>query len=85
MTFATIVNFINMFSTIKSAFEGLMVVYVQAKVASMKKENRDAIIEAFIKHDQRAIEKALGNTNAGGASNAPGSQIVDDLPGVTRP
>lgn len=66
---------------LKSIFEGLFSLYVQKEIENMKKENRDAIKKAINEHDQRLIERALGNPRAGEASGDAGAVIIDHAPG----
>lgn len=54
--------------------------YISLKIESMKKENRDAIRKSLAECDQRELEKALGNPNAGEASNNPGTVIQPTKP-----
>lgn len=61
----------------------LFVAYAQIRIASMKKENVQAIKAAIEAYDQRAAEIAIGSPHAGEPTNLPGSIIVDTLPGVT--
>lgn len=58
-------------------FQTLSAAYVQDRIASMEKENLDAIREAIQSHDQRALEKAIGSPTAGQASGDAGAVIVD--------
>lgn len=60
----------------------LFIEFAKARRASMKQENIDAIRKALQSDDQRDVENILSPSQAGEASNAPGSVIVDSLPGV---
>lgn len=83
MAFALgLIEIIKAIPAIKSLFEQLVGLYVASELVSMKKENRDAIKKAIHEFDQREIEKALGNPNAGDPSNLPGSELRSSLPGV---
>jgi hypothetical protein len=64
------------------AVESFIVWYVNNRRDAMKAEHRAAIKKAFEQHDQRDLEKAIGNPNAGEPSNLPGTVIRDSLPGV---
>lgn len=65
-------------------FQQLVAAYTASQIASMKKENRDAIRKAIIEHDQRGLEEAIGNPNPGEASGDSGAVIVDAPPPNTR-
>lgn len=54
--------------------------YVANQIDTMKKENKDAIRKAIQDHDQRDLEKAIGNQNAGKPSGDAGSTIIDHPP-----
>lgn len=56
--------------------------YVDSQIEKMKKENIAAIKRAIAQQDQRDLERALGNQNAGEVSGIPDTAIVDSLPGV---
>jgi hypothetical protein len=68
----------------KEAFDQFVSWYVRQKIEAMRKEDREAIKEAVLEHDQRRLEHAIGNPNAGEPSGIPGTIIVDDLPGVRK-
>lgn len=61
-------------------FQALSKAYIEDRIAGMKKENRDAIRKAINEHDQRDLEKAVGNPNPGEASGDAGAQIIDNRP-----
>jgi hypothetical protein len=65
-------------------FQTLMVEWFNRSVDKMQTENLAAIKKALSDYDQRELEKAIGNPNAGEPSGNPGSTIVDELPGVQR-
>lgn len=79
---STVIAVIKVIPAIKSWFESLIAAYVAAEIAAMKKENREAIRRAFDEHDQRPLEFAIGNPNAGEHSGIEGTEIRDSLPGV---
>lgn len=60
--------------------EKFVTFYVEQKWKAMLEENRAAIRKALVEHDQRDIEKAIGNPEAGEPSKAPGVVIVDHPP-----
>ena len=62
--------------------ERFVTLYINARIDSMRAENFEAIKNAIEKQDQRNIEKAMGNPNAGKASGDAGTSIVDSIPGV---
>lgn len=61
-------------------FQSFSAAYVQSRIASLTKENSDAIRKAFQEHDQRDAEKAIGSPNPGEASGQDGAEIVDAPP-----
>lgn len=67
---------------LKSFFDALVRAYVNRTIDSMAKEDREGLRKAFEEQDQRDLEKAMGNQNAGKEVPATGSEIVDSLPGV---
>ena len=75
---STILAIIKAITAIKSMFEQLMALYVQSEIASMKKENVVALRKALNEHDQRDLEKALGNPNPGTSSGDSGAVIITD-------
>jgi hypothetical protein len=79
MSFSSIIAIIKIIPAIKSAFDDLVAFYVRQEIAEMKAGNRAAIKKALEHHDQRDIEKQMGNPNAGGPSGVPGTVIRDDL------
>lgn len=60
--------------------EQLSAAYVASRLATMKKENSDAIRKALVDHDQRDLEKAIGSPNAGQKSGDSGAVITDKPP-----
>ena len=68
--------------SLKGFFDAFVKGYVNRNVDSMAKEDREALRKAFEEQDQRDLEKAMGNQNAGKEVPATGSEIVDSLPGV---
>jgi hypothetical protein len=56
--------------------------YVQNKIATMIKENAEAIRKAVQEQDQRELEKTMGSSTAGEPSSLPGTEVRDSLPGV---
>lgn len=68
--------------SLQALWDGLVSMYVESQIASMKAENRAAIQKALQDQDQRDLEKAIGSPNAGKEVPANGSEIVDSLPGV---
>lgn len=67
-------------------FQKLSAAYVQSQIASMEKENVDAIRTAIEKHDQRPLEKAIDSPTAGQVSGDAGAVVVDgDSIGLPKP
>ena len=67
-----------------SWFQALVVAYTAARIASMKKENRESIRKAILEHDQRDLEGAIGNPHPGEASGDSGAEIVEAPPPNAR-
>jgi hypothetical protein len=67
---------------LKQWWDQLLVMYIERQKAKLREEIRKAIIYALVEQDQRDIEKAVGNPNAGEPVRVPDSEIVDSLPGV---
>ncbi len=65
--------------------QDFIVAYTNSRIDSMRAENFEAIKSAIEKQDQRNIEKAMGNPNAGLPSNDAGTSVVDSIPGVHEP
>jgi hypothetical protein len=63
-----------------SWFQQFFAAYAEHEIANMKAENRDSIRKALAEHDQRDLEKAIGNPNPGEASGDSGVEIVDGPP-----
>lgn len=82
MTFATILAIIRAIPAVKSWYDQLTALYVQAEIARMRHADREAIRKAVFDHDQRELEKQLGNPHPGEASGLPGTHVVDTLPNV---
>ena len=79
-TISAIISIITLIPRVKAWFDELVSVYVQMKIASMKRENREAIRRAIIEHDQRDLEKAIGNPYPGEPSGEEGTEIIDGPP-----
>ena len=80
--FSIIIAVIKAIPIIKEWFDQLAAYYVEREIANMKTANRESIAKAIKEHDQRDLEKAIGNPNAGEKSNLGGTEIRDSLPGV---
>lgn len=80
---ATLLAIITAIPALRKWWEEFMVFYVKSQRESMKKENVDAIKEAFTLNDQRPIEKITDPERAGLPSGTPGAVIVDHIPGVS--
>lgn len=68
---------------LKEAWDRLILMYLERQREHLKEEIRLGIYEAVAQKDQRRLEEAIGNPNAGKPVEIPESQIVDSLPGVT--
>ena len=65
--------------------EQLSSAYMVSRMASLKKENLEALRKALNEHDQRDLEKAIGNPHSGEASGDAGSVIINQPPpGVSQ-
>lgn len=82
MTIGKVISFILAFPQLTEWFDRLAAVWVASRISSMKKEQADGIRTAINEHDQRELERAIGNPSAGEQSGVPGSEIRDTLPGV---
>ena len=67
---------------LKSAWDRLLLMYIEKDQANLAEEIRLGIYNAVNQKDQRGIEEAIGNPNAGKPVEMPDSEIVDSLPGV---
>lgn len=76
----TIYAFLVAIPILKDFVERFITFYVAQQIAHMKQENRDGIRKAVFNHDQRDLEKAVGNPNAGEPTNLPGIELRDSLP-----
>ena len=79
---SSVIAVIKAIPVVKEWFDSLLAMYVRSEIASMKKENREALRKAIDEQDQRDLEKAIGNPNPGEHSGIPGTEIRDKLPGV---
>lgn len=68
---------------LKNWWDQLILMYVEKQKANLREEIRLGIYNAVNLKDQRDLEKAIGNPNAGKPVDVPDSEIVDSLPGVT--
>lgn len=75
-----IIALLKVIPVIDGWFQQLMVAYTQARIESMKRENREAIRKAILEHDQRDAEKVIGNPEPGEPSGNKGSEIVNEKP-----
>lgn len=82
--FGGLVAFFKAIPIVNSWVQTFVVWYVNSQIDAMKAEDVAALKKAVIEKDQRDLEKAIGNPNAGGASGIPGVEHRDTLPGVPR-
>lgn len=80
--FSAIIAVINLIPVVKSLIDSFIAYYVQTQIAKMREENAAAIRKAVLEHDQRPIEEALGNPDAGKPSGLPGVEHRTTIPGV---
>ena len=78
--FGTILAVLKAIPVLDSWFQELVALYVQARVASMKAENRDAILKAIQDHDTRPLEGVSGNPHPGDHSGETSSEIISGPP-----
>lgn len=76
----TILALIKAIPIIDQWVQQLIAAYVGARIASMQKDNLDAIRKAIQDHDQRDLENAIGSPTAGKPSGDAGSVVIDDTP-----
>lgn len=78
--FAAIVALIKAIPALKDLWDQLVSFYITTEMNNLKQENRNAILQALIQHDQRAVERALNSPSAGKPSGDAGAVIVDNPP-----
>lgn len=78
--FGAIIAVIKAIPVLDSWFQSIASAYLQAQIASMKQENRDAIISAVQKFNQIPMENAIGSSTAGKVSGDAGSAVIDAPP-----
>lgn len=83
--FAYILAFLKVIPIVDGWVRDFIVYYSNSAIDRMTTENRAAIKKAIDGQDQRDLEKALGNPNAGEPSNIAGTELRDTLPGVSNP
>ena len=82
--FGAILAIIKAIPIIDSWVQKFVGFYVERQIAALKVEIRNAIKKAVEVQDQRDLEKAVGNANAGEPSGLDGVVTRDDLPGVSK-
>jgi hypothetical protein len=80
--FSSIVALAKAIPVVDKWFQQFVTYYVNSAIDRMAVENREAIKKAIEDQDQRDLEKAIGNANAGELSEVPGTVVRDNLPGV---
>lgn len=80
--FTFILALLKAIPTIKQWVDAFISMYVQHEISSMHENDKKAIRKAINEHDQRDLEKQIGNSNAGEESHLPGTELRDSLPGV---
>jgi hypothetical protein len=78
--FGIILSILKAIPVIDSWFQQLVALYVAARIATMKKENRDAVRKAVEEHDQRDLEGASGSPHPGEHSGETSSEIIEGPP-----
>lgn len=68
--------------SLKSWWDELVSLYITTQIDNIKADNLEAVKIAINQQDQRKLEMAFGNPQAGERSTIAGSQIVNSLPGV---
>jgi hypothetical protein len=83
---AGIVGLIKAIPILDKWFTLVAVYFVNKSIDNMHKDLLDSLRKALLEKDQRDLEKAIGNPNAGEPSGLPGTVIVDAPPaGVPKP
>lgn len=80
---ATIMAIITAIPIVDRWVQQFIAFYVNARIDSMAKENKDSLAYAIANHDQRKIEHAMGSKLEGKPSGVDGSIIVDSIAGVS--
>jgi hypothetical protein len=75
--FSIIVAIITAIPKVKAFWDQLLAFYVQSKIDDFKEADRAAIRKAIREHDQRDLEKQIGNRRPGEPSRLPGTDIVN--------
>lgn len=83
--FSAVIGVINLIPTVQGWVESFVAYYVEKQRAQMRAENLAAIRKAINEHDQRGIEEALGNPNAGEPSGIGGVEFRTGIVGVSDP
>ena len=68
--------------SIKGWWDQFMAFYIAHEIEKLHEADKAAIRKAIYEHDQRDLERQIGNSNPGEVSNTPGAIIIDELPGV---
>lgn len=78
----TFVAIVKAIPALKDLFDQIVAAYVSSQIQGMKQAHRDGIRKAVQEQDQRDLERAIGNPQAGEHSGLPSTEIRDSLPGV---
>jgi hypothetical protein len=81
---AEIIAFLKALPALLKLIDKLCASYVSMRIGQMDKAIEDGIRKAVTIGDQRDLEKAIGNSDAGEASGSPGAVIVDSKPGLRK-
>lgn len=82
--FQNIVLFIKAISIVDGWFKKLAAFYVARELEKFQEADRDAIRKAVYAHDQRDLERRLGNSRPGEPSGIDGVERRDSIPGVVQ-
>jgi hypothetical protein len=63
----------------------LVALYIQQSIKELHSNDLEAIRKAINDHDQRDLEKQIGNSHPGEPSHLAGTELRDSLPGVPGP
>lgn len=70
--------------SLKSWWDDIVSMYIETKINSMRKENKEAIKKAIYGQDQRDLESSSGYSQVGELSGVPNTDVVDVLPNVMQ-
>lgn len=78
------IAFLKSFPTLLKLLDKAVVWYTGWRIKDMHSDVREGLKKAIEQDDQRDLEEAIGNPDAGEPVDIPGTSIVDSLPGVRK-